>query len=141
MRTWRVLVGAAVIIAIAAGGLAVAGHYGTGPLATRLGVSVTEATPQAAARLGEGGDPLVIAILFPWPGDGYCSGQFSVSATETEEEVRVSDVISREYRGGSCAGLGTVGGMAGADLTLAAPLGQRKVVRASDGVTLTVITR
>jgi len=96
MRTWRVLVGVAVIIAIAAGGLAVVGRYGRGPLASRLAVTVAEVAPQAFARLGEGGDPLVIAILFPWSGDGFCSGQFSVSAIETPEEVRVSDVISRE---------------------------------------------
>ena len=141
MRTWRVLAGVAVIIAIAVGGLAVAGHDGRGPLASRLGVTVTYVTPQGFAPLGEGGDPQVIVILFRWPGDGFCWGQFSVSAIETAEEVRVRDVISREYRGGSCAGIGTADGMAGADLTLAAPLGQRKVVRASDGATLTVITR
>ncbi len=136
MRTKWALAAVVACAVLAGAALAFAGYHGSGPLASTLGVSVKRVAPEAYAIPGEGADPLVIAVLFHWPEDGFCSGQFSVSATETDDEVRVSDVTSREYRGGSCAGLGTVNGMAGAELALAEPLGTRKLVRASDGTVL-----
>ncbi len=89
--------------------------------------------------LGPAGDPLTVMITFPWAADGFCSGQFTVSAGETDQEVRVSDVTSREVRRGSCAGLGTNDGTAGVGLTLDRPMGDRRVVRASDGTPLEVV--
>lgn len=76
-------------------------------------------------------------MLFPWPGGGYCSGQFTVTATETDQQVRVSEVTRREARASDdCAGLGNVGAMASTDLELTNPLVDREVVRASDGTRL-----
>lgn len=93
--------------------------------------------PVAVRQLGEGGDPLVIMIGIEWAHDGWCSGQLSVTATETPAEVRVDDVVDRPPHGdGGCAGLGTINSRAWVDLTLSAPLGTRAVVRASDGVVL-----
>lgn len=141
MRTRRITAAAIAAAVIAGGGLAFVGYQGIGPLAPRLGVIVTRIVPQAVADLGDGGDPLTVSILFPWPGEGFCSGQFSVSAAETDQEVRVSDVTSREYRRGTCAGVGTTGGVAGVALTLARPVGQRVVVRASDGEPLAATSK
>lgn len=101
-------------------------------------VTVTELEPQQVRLLGEGGDPLVIAIGVHWPKEGYCSGQFTVRASETATEVRVDNVISREHSKGLCDGLGTADQTAWADRTLAAPLGDREVVRASDGARLPI---
>ncbi len=101
----------------------------------------TQHQPQAVRLLGEGGDPLVISVGVTWPDDGYCSGQLTASATETATEVRLHDVVSREYVGGSCAGLGTSDGMAWETLQLAQPLGERVVVRDADGVRLPVLGR
>ncbi len=128
----------AAVLAVA-GALALAGHEGIGPLAPRLGVVVTQVVPEAVLGPGSAGDPLTVTILFPWPEDGFCSGQFTVSATETDAQVRVSDVTSREYRRGSCAGLGTKDGTAGVELTLDRPWGGRAVVRAGDGAPLAVV--
>lgn len=95
--------------------------------------------PQAVHLLGEGGDPDVVMVGVRYAKDGYCSGQFTVRATETVTEVRIDDVVNREMRfGGACAGLGTADGMAWAELRLAAPLGQRRAVRAADGVELPI---
>lgn len=129
----------AAAVAVAGGGLAFAGYEGIGPLAPRLGVVVTRAVPESVMGPGSAGDPLTVTILFPWPHDGFCSGQFTVSATETDRVVRVSDVTSREVRRGSCAGLGTTDGTAGVGLTLDRPLGERVVVREGDGVALAVV--
>jgi len=102
-------------------------------------VEETRHQPEAVRLLGEGGDPLVIMIGVTWSQEGYCSGQFSVQATETASEVRVGTVVSRESRGGGgCAGLGTLNGMAWTDLRLASPLDRRVVVRASDGQRLPI---
>jgi hypothetical protein len=118
-------------------GFVAAGYGGRGPLST-LGVTVTELQPQAVRLLGEGGDPLVILIGVHWTKDGWCSGQFTVQATEYPTEIRVSNVTSREYHFGDCADLGTAEGMAWADVHLSAPLGERAVVRDSDGTRLPV---
>jgi hypothetical protein len=69
-------------------------------------VTVTELQP-ARVQVGGHGD-LVIHIGVHWPKDGWCSGQFTVTATETATQVRVDNVISREYGNVPCAGLGTV---------------------------------
>ena len=130
-----------VVAVVVGGGLALAGAQGIGPLGAALGTEVTQVAAQTVALLGESGDPNVIILKFPWPKDGYCSGQFTVPVTETGDQVRVGDVTSRlRQRGGSCAGLGTDNGMAGVDVLLAAPLGDRTVVRASDGRPLPVET-
>lgn len=120
--------------------LALAGYNGYGPLAARLGVAVTHLQPQSVALLGEGGDPLTVMVMVTWPQDGFCSGQFTVTATETPTQVRVGSVESREYRGSSinCAGFGTIDGTAAAELQLREPLGERQVIRASDGAVLHV---
>ncbi len=101
-------------------------------------VIVTQLEPQSVGLSGEGGDPLVIYIVVTWTKEGWCSGQFTVQATESLTEVRVGKVTSREYPGGSCAGVGTVDNMAGASLRLASPLGDRVVVRDSDGARLPI---
>lgn len=122
---------------IAVAGLVVAGYYGSGPLAELVGVEVTTHQAVAGATLGEGSDPSVVDIAVTWPAEGYCSGQLQVTAVESATEVRVGDVVSRVRRaGGSCAGLGTVDGLAWAPLQLAAPLAQRRLVRDSDGSVL-----
>jgi len=136
MRRSRVVAGVLGVGLLVAGVLAFAGYNGAGPLSSKLGVAVSEVAPVGFAELGPSGDPLVINVLIPWPEDGYCSGQFTVSAIQSDQEVRVSQVTSRVFRGGGCAGLGTWKGTAVAQLTLESPLGQRKVVRASDGTPL-----
>jgi hypothetical protein len=84
----------------------------------------------------------VVVIMFPWHADGFCSGQFSVSAQESEASVVVSQVSGVEWPAGElCAGLGTDGRIAGVELTLAAPLGQRVVTRAVDGALVPVLDR
>lgn len=89
--------------------------------------------------LGEGGDPLIVNVMVRWPQGGYCSGQFRVAATETPTQVHVGSVESRVNRGnGGCAELGTVDGTAWVPLQLSSPLGERRVIRASDGAVLQV---
>src|SRR5262245_20021238 len=102
-------------------------------------VTETQLEPQAVLLLGEHGDPLVIMIGVTWTKDGWCSGQFTVTATETATEVHVGTVTSREYKGGACAGLGTLNNMAWADVHLASPLGDRVVIRDSDGAHLPIL--
>lgn len=99
-------------------------------------VTVTQLEPQSYRMLGEGGDPLVILIGVTWTKDGYCPGQFRVEGTETTTEVRVGYVTSREHSRGACAGVGTVNSTAWADLHLTSPLGDRAVIRDSDGARL-----
>ncbi len=96
----------------------------------------------AYAELGQGGDPLVIMIGVAWAADGYCSGQFTVRAAESAAEIRVSAVVEQVMpQGSACAGLGSVDGTARAPLRLAAPLGDRPVIRDSDGLRLPDRTR
>ncbi len=98
----------------------------------------TQLEPQAARVLGEAGDPLVIMIGVTWTKEGWCSGQFTVQATETPTEIHVGNVTSREDRHGDCAGIGAADNMAWAELRLASPLGDRVVVRDSDGARLPI---
>jgi hypothetical protein len=138
MRASRVatLVGLTVLVA---GGIAGAGYTGRGPLGSTLGIEVTTVAGRSVLTLGPGGDPDVVMVVFPWAPQEYCSGQFTVTATETDQEVAVGQVTSRLGRSGSCAGLGTADGSARAELRLTRPLGSRRVVRASDGVELPVV--
>jgi len=92
--------------------------------------------PRFVSPSHQGNDPLVVGVGFTWTESGYCSGQFNVRATETTTQVRVGAVISRTYSRGACAGLGTDGKLAWTSLTLAAPIGQRSVIRESDGAVL-----
>jgi hypothetical protein len=94
--------------------------------------------PRFVSPIGDGGNPLVVLVGFTWTEKGYCSGQFHVKANESPAEVTVGDVISRTYSRGACAGLGTDGKLAWAEMTLASPIGRRIVVRSSDGAALPV---
>ena len=109
-----------------------------GPFA-RGRVTETYLQPQAIRLLGEGGDPLVVMVGVLWAKDGYCSGQFTARATETATEIRVGTVKSREHSSGDCAGVGTWEDMAFAELRLASPVGDRVVVRDSDGASLPIL--
>jgi hypothetical protein len=100
-------------------------------------VTVTQLQPQQV-QLDTRGDPLVIWIGAYWTKDGVCEGQFTVTGTETATQVRVDNVISREHSNSTCAGFGLANATAWTELTLAAPLGDREVVRASDGARLPV---
>src|SRR5260370_20650765 len=83
------------------------------------------------------GDTTDYRVFFTWTEDGYCVGQFHVTATETATQVRVGPVISRRYLyGGICAGVGTVENVASVGLNLTSALGKPAVVRASDGAPL-----
>lgn len=100
---------------------------------------MTHLEPQSVVLLGEGGDPLWVNVMVRWPQDGYCSGQFTAAASETPTQVHVGSVESRVYRGnGSCPGLATVDGTASVPLQLSSPLGERRMIRASDGAVLRV---
>lgn len=97
-------------------------------------------TPLEVHTLGEGGDPLVVGVIFPWSHDGYCSGQFTVSASESATGIVVGQVKGFEWSPDTpCPGLGSDGRVASAPLTLQAPLGNRRVTRAVDGAELPVL--
>ena len=140
MKLRRLVAGTVALVVVAGVVLLGAGYRGAGPLASWLGVRITHVVPTGVVVQSAPADPLTVHVVLPWPHQGICSGQFRVSATESAGEVRVSDVTSVEYRGGSCAGLGTDGVTASALLSLRAPLGDRAVVRASDGQALPVRT-
>lgn len=100
-----------------------------------------ELTPTSVALLGEGGDPNVVMVVFPWAERDFCPGQFKVTAAETPTLVTVSQVSNREPSirlVGGCAGVGSDGVSASVELRLAGPLGDREVVRAVDGQQLPV---
>ena len=140
MKLRRLVAGTVALVVVAGVVLLGAGYRGAGPLASWLGMRITHVVPTGVTVQSAPADPLTVYVAFPWPHQGVCSGQFRVSATESASEVRVSDVTSVEYRGGACAGLGTDGVTASALLSLRAPLGDRAVVRASDGQALPVRT-
>ena len=94
MRARHLVIAVIAVLVLGGVGLAIAGYNGHGPFAAP-GVVETRHEPEVIRELGEGGDPLVIMVGFAWPEDGYCSGQFHVSAVETATEVRVGPVISR----------------------------------------------
>jgi hypothetical protein len=137
-RRWLFLLTA--VSAFAVFGCVTAAYLGVGPLAAHR-MTETQLQPQVIRLLGEGGDPLVVMVGVTWTKDGYCSGQFTATATETATEIRTGAIISREYRFEDCAGIGTTDNMAWAELRLAMPLGNRVVVRESDEVRLPVLAR
>ena len=124
--------GAAVLV------LALLAWSGNGPFAAEP----RELTfmPLEVHTLGEAGDPLLVEVIFPWTNNEFCSGQFTVSARESGSEILVSQVKGFEVPPDvPCAGLGSDGRVAGAYLTLSAPLGDRVVTRAVDGAALPVL--
>ena len=106
----------------------------------RSGVTATSLQPQPVRLLPPGNDPRGVRVGVTWLKDGWCVGEFQAQATETATEVRLGSVIDRQSPHGICAGVGTANNMAWTDLTLKAPLGNRLVVRSSDGVTLPALT-
>lgn len=131
MHRWTVAVLAGVLLVVGTAVALSAGDW--------ISPGETRHQPTGIAFLGQGGDPLVILVEFDWPHDGWCSGQFTVGAAEDATQVRIYEVVSRTVRpGASCAGLGSDGVHAYADLTLAAPFGTRTAVRASDDMTLPI---
>lgn len=134
MRTQRRwLLGIAAVLILVALVLFGLGRLGRGPMSQ---VETTSIEPQRYRLLGEGGDPNVVVLIFPWGEEGFCSGQFRADVTETATEIRVGPVIGRTVHLGACAGLGTDNGMAGVEVFLSAPLGNRRVIRAGDGAEL-----
>ena len=127
------------LVGVAGLGTAGAGIGGVGPLASRLGVIVSTAQPVAFATSG---DPHVLQISVAWPEADYCSGQFTIAHSESPTEVRLSDAVSRRDRNYwspyVCVGWGTADGIAWVELQLTEPLGDRSVVRTSDGADLPV---
>jgi hypothetical protein len=95
-------------------------------------------SPEFVTPVGTNGDPLNVLVGFAYTETGYCAGQFHAKAKESATQIRVGAVISRTYSGGNCAGLGSNGKTAVADLALDSPIGKRLVVRDSDGVALPV---
>lgn len=79
-----------------------------------------------------------IEVGFPWIGTEYCVGQFTVEVHESPTEIAIGQVADHGHRGGPCAGIGHEGDHAYVDVTLAAPLGSRPVVRTIDGTRLSV---
>ena len=78
-------------------------------------------------------DPRVIALAIPWNQSGWCVGEFGARIKESSDEVRVSVVDRAQRGGGACAGVGTLNHLAYAYGTLKQPVGNRSVVRDSDG--------
>jgi hypothetical protein len=115
----------------------VAVYFG-GQLLTQSQFIDTSIQPESLSP-GGFGDTTDFRVFFKWTEDGYCVGQFHVKATETATQVRVGPVISRRYLyGRDCAGVGTVENVASVELKLASALGNREVVRESDGAPLPV---
>lgn len=133
---WVAFLGAAVAATLLFAAALVLGNNGHGPLADWVGVSVVDVEPIAYTTAGDGGDPWGMGVVIPWSEDGYCLGQFRVDVVETDREVRIGTVHSRDKRNAPCAGVGTVDGRAFVAVTLSRPLGDRQVVRESDGAAL-----
>ena len=140
MRTRPAAVAVVAVGLVVALALVLAGYEGRGPLAGRLSVTVTHVQPVGIRDPGTSGGPLTLLVVLPWPREGFCAGQFTVSVRESDRQVQVGEVTSVEHRNGSCAGLGTLNGRAAVAASLTTPLGDRAVVRASDGAPLPVVT-
>ncbi len=98
-------------------------------------------SPTSVALPAKGGDPNVVLVGFPWAEKRVCPGQFRVTADETATKVTVSQVSNTEPSirlMGACVGVASDGVSARVELRLAAPLGDRQVVRAVDGQKLPV---
>lgn len=113
------------------------GRAGVGPL--RDEPARVSLAPVGVQLLGEGGDPAVVMVVFPWGRDGICVGQVAVTASETASTVSVDQVTGfAEPPGRDCAGVGTDGRSAAVELRLASPLGDRAVTRRVDGAAVPV---
>lgn len=133
---WRILLAALLALLIP---LAVAAWTaGLGPFHRQ--VLPSRITPVSVLLPTEGADPRGVWVLFPWPKEDFCAGQFAVTAQESVSTVVVSDV-SVLSRGGDCPGGGTIDGRAAAILMLESPHGDRRFIRASDGQTLPPTSR
>ncbi|MER7073496.1 hypothetical protein [Terrabacter sp. NPDC000476] len=140
MRRRTVAVVAAVVVGVVGlTGLVgvLLGRAGVGPL--RDEPARVSLAPVGVQLLGEGGDPLVVMVVFPWTQDGICVGQVAVAASETASAVSVEQVTGfAEPQGRACAGVGTDGRTASVELRLASPLGERAVTRRVDGAAVPV---
>jgi len=106
---------------------------------SRLGWTYT-LRPVSAKTGGAYMDPNVLFVGFPWAEDEFCEGSFEVSAVETPTRVTVSEVTRFVSLAlvQSRACVGHMGDTGYATVDLAQPLGDREVVRASDGQSLPV---
>ena len=137
----RLVLSAAVGLLIVGAVVILRGFQGAGPLGARLGSTVTSVRPAAFALPPSTEDPRTIAVVFPWDEESYCNGQFTVRAVESDTRVEIEEVVSRQLRGTvSCLGLVTRDGQAAAALRLAAPVGDRHVVRAPDRQSLAKVS-
>jgi hypothetical protein len=83
-------------------------------------------------------DPREPLVSFAWTEGEFCTGQFSITVTETNTEVRLGPVHSKRLRNALCPGMSAQGTIAHVTAHLRTPIGSRRVVRASDGVPLVV---
>jgi len=103
----------------------------------RTGVTETPIQPEIVML---GTDPRTIWVGVTWLEGGWCLGGFEARATETSRVVQVAMILRQFTHGdGACADVGTIYNTAWADVTLNAPVGNRSVVRWSDGVQLPVL--
>jgi hypothetical protein len=132
---------AVVLVAAATAVYLVRDRLLTGPVSEQSikgPVSEQSIKPEFISPIGLDGSLVNVYVGFPWAEQGYCVGQFQVSASETSAQISVGAVISRTYRQGICADVGSNGRWTTAPLSLKAPIGKRAVVRRSDGVALPV---
>ncbi len=132
-EVWRTRL---IVLAVAAGLLVVL----AAPAAYRLyQVERVVENPVEAVAVGRTPDPTVVVIFIRWTEPGWCFGEFVAVASETPTQVRLDRVVDRSGGGSvGCAGVGTVNNLASADLRLKTPLGQRSVMRGSDGYLLPI---
>jgi len=104
------------------------GLLGVGPLGEQLGFRTTWIDPIGYTTAKDA--PTTLTVLFPWPENGFCAGQFTVQVHETPTSVLVDQVKSSAPKR-ICPDIGG-GGRLPVAATLSQPLGTRSVVRASD---------
>jgi hypothetical protein len=96
--------------------------------------------PVSAGAGGAYVDPNALFVSFPWTENEFCAGSFKVTAVETPTRVTISEVTHfvslALVRSSACTG--HEGDTAGATVQLSQPLGDREVVRASDGQPLPI---
>ena len=118
------------------------GWRGEGPLASlfdhgdesRHPVALIDPSHTRASRSG--------FVAFQWDDQNWCPELFVVTAEETDSQVVVSDVRIRATPARvACLRGGTPTGTALAKLILKSPLGNREVVRATDGQVLPIRDR
>lgn len=106
-----------------------------GWIQSRPAIGHTTLEPRVV-RLGP--DPHSLSVGVAWAQDGYCVGELSVTAKETDSEIFVG-AVTDVGTDGVCAGVGTAYDTAYADLALRAPLGGRRIIRSTDGKVLPVV--